>query len=215
MILIGAGIETRLGAMEHDEGGMLRPPASLAQQGRLPGDIARWRSEAAQIQQDVLANGWDPVRKTFIQAYGGEDLDAAVLVIPSVRFLPRLDPRIRLTIDAVHRELNAGSDDLIFRYRGPDGLTGAEGAFVICSFWLAQAHALAGDFATGEALFRKLLSRATPLGLYGEQIDPATGDHLGNFPQGFSHAAVMTTALVLERLRPRRSAPVPAPDTEL
>jgi GH15 family glucan-1,4-alpha-glucosidase len=180
--------------------------ASLAQQGGFPGDVARWRREAALIQQDVLANGWDPVRLTFRQAYDGDDLDAAVLVIPTMRFLPRLDPRIRQTIDAVHRELNAGSDDLIFRYRGPDGLLGAEGAFVICSFWLAQAHALAGDFATGEALFQKLLARATPLGLYGEQIDPATGAHLGNFPQAFSHAAVMTTALVLERLRPRRVA---------
>lgn len=180
--------------------------ASLAQQGGFPGDVARWRREAALIQQDVFTNGWDPVRKTFRQAYDGDDLDAAVLVIPTMRFLPRLDPRVRQTIDAVHRELHAGSDELIFRYRGPDGLLGAEGAFVICSFWLAQAHALAGDFATGEALFRKLLDRATPLGLYGEQIDPATGDHLGNFPQAFSHAAVMTTALVLERLRPRRAA---------
>jgi alpha,alpha-trehalase len=180
--------------------------ASLAQQGGFRGDVARWRREAALIQQDVLANGWDAERRTFRQAYDGNDLDAAVLVIPTMRFLPRLDPRVRQTIDAVHRELNAGSDDLIFRYRGPDGLLGAEGAFVICSFWLAQAHALAGDFATGEALFRKLLQRATPLGLYGEQIDPATGAHLGNFPQAFSHAALMTTALVLERLRPRRVA---------
>jgi GH15 family glucan-1,4-alpha-glucosidase len=178
--------------------------ASLAQQGGFPGDVARWRREAALIQQDVLAKGWDAERRTFRQAYDGNDLDAAVLVIPTMRFLPRFDPRVRQTIDAVHRELNAGSDDLIFRYRGPDGLLGAEGAFVICSFWLAQAHALAGDFATGEDLFRKLLGRATPLGLYGEQIDPATGAHLGNFPQAFSHAALMTTALVLERLRPRR-----------
>jgi GH15 family glucan-1,4-alpha-glucosidase len=179
--------------------------ASLAQQGGFPGDVARWRREAALIQQDVLANGWDPLRRTFRQAYDGDDLDAAVLVIPTMRFLPRLDPRVRQTIEAVHRELGAGSDELIFRYRGPDGLLGAEGAFVICSFWLAQAHALVGDFGTGEALFQKLLARATPLGLYGEQIDPATGAHLGNFPQAFSHAALMTTALVLERLRPRRA----------
>jgi len=180
--------------------------ASLAQQCGFAGDIGRWRREAALIQQDVLANGWDSARRTFRQAYDGTDLDAAVLVIPTMRFLPRFDPRIRQTIDAVHRELSAGSDDLIFRYRGPDGLVGAEGAFVICSFWLAQAHALAGDFDTGERLFRSLLDRATPLGLFGEQIDPATGAHLGNFPQAFSHAAVMTTALVLERLRPRRAA---------
>ena len=179
--------------------------ASLAQQGGFPGDVTRWRGEAALIQQDVLAHGWDSQRRTFRQAYDGDDLDAAVLVIPFMRFLPRRDPRVLQTIEAVHRELNAGSDDLIFRYRGPDGLLGAEGAFVICSFWLAQAHALAGEFETGEALFRKLLERATPLGLYGEQIDPATGAHLGNFPQAFSHAAVMTTALVLERLRPRRA----------
>ena len=179
--------------------------ASLAQQCGFPGDIARWRREAAQVQRDVLANGWDAERRTFRQAYDGSDLDAAVLVIPFLRFLPRLDPRVRQTIEAVHRELNAGSEDLIFRYRGADGLLGAEGAFVICSFWLAQAHALTGDFEGGERLFRQLLERATPLGLYGEQIDPATGAHLGNYPQAFSHAAVMTTALVLERLRPRRA----------
>lgn len=185
--------------------------ASLAQQCGFAGNIAQWRREAALLQQDVLANGWDPERRTFRQAYDGTDLDAAVLVIPTMRFLPRFDPRVRQTIDAVHRELHAGSDDLIFRYRGPDGLLGAEGAFVICSFWLAQAYATAGDFETGERLFQQLLARATPLGLYGEQIDPATGAHLGNYPQAFSHAAVMTTALVLERLRPRRARVASAP----
>ena len=185
--------------------------ASLAQQCGFPGDVPRWRAEAALIQKDVLAQGWDPQRRTFRQAYDGDDLDAAVLVIPALRFLPRLDARVRQTIDAVHRELHAGSEELIFRYRGPDGLLGAEGAFVICSFWLAQAHAMAGNFEKGEELFRKLLARATPLGLYGEQLDPATGAHLGNFPQAFSHAAVMTTALVLERLRPRHARPASEP----
>jgi GH15 family glucan-1,4-alpha-glucosidase len=179
--------------------------ASIAQQCGFPGDIARWRHEARLIREEVLERGWDPQRQTFVQAYGGGDLDAAVLVIPTMRFLPRFDPRVRQTIEAVQRELTAGSEELIFRYRGEDGLLGAEGAFVICSFWLAQAHAMAGDFETGERHFRKLLSRATPLGLFGEQVDPGTGTHLGNYPQAFSHAAVMTTALVLERLRPRRA----------
>jgi len=138
-----------------------------------------------------------------VQVYGEPQLDAALLVIPKVRFLPRADPRVRSTIAAVRRELATSCEELIYRYKSPDGLGGDEGAFLACSFWLAQTLAMAGDFDEGERLFHNLLRRANPLGLFAEEIDPATGEQLGNFPQGLSHAALITTAYVLERLRPK------------
>jgi GH15 family glucan-1,4-alpha-glucosidase len=164
-------------------------------------DAARWRAEAVLLRTDVLDRGWDASRGTFVQAYDAPELDAAVLVAPQIRFLERTDPRVRSTVDAVRRELGSSHEELIYRYRRPDGLPGSEGAFVICSFWVAHALALMGDVDEAERLFRKLLARATPLGLYGEEIDPDTGAHLGNFPQALSHAAVINTAHVLASMR--------------
>jgi GH15 family glucan-1,4-alpha-glucosidase len=178
--------------------------AQMAQQSGLGGDVAHWRREAARIREEVLKRGWDDTRKTFVQAYDHPELDAAVLVMPLLRFIPRNDPRVASTLEAVRRELHAGSDDLLYRYLGDDGLPGVEGAFVLCCFWMVQVLAMTGQFDEAEGLFRKLLARATPLGLYGEEIDPASGAHLGNFPQALSHAGVISTAHLLERLRPLR-----------
>ena len=178
--------------------------ARIAADLGLPGDTARWQREAELVHAEVLERGWDPVRQTFVQVYGEPQLDAALLVIPKVRFLPRADPRVRSTIAAVRRELATSCEELIYRYKSPDGLGGDEGAFLACSFWLAQTLAMAGDFDEGERLFHNLLRRANPLGLFAEEIDPATGEQLGNFPQGLSHAALINTAYVLERLRPKR-----------
>ncbi|HSE27631.1 MAG TPA: glycoside hydrolase family 15 protein [Gemmatimonadales bacterium] len=177
--------------------------ASLAEQYGLRGDGARWRAEAAAVKAEVLEQGWDPARSTFVQAYGEPGLDASTLVIPKVRFLPRTDPRVRGTLEAIRRELGAGPEELIYRYRSPDGLAGDEGAFVACSFWMIQNVALTGDFEEAERLFRLLLRRASPVGLFAEEIDPRTGDHLGNYPLGLSHAALINTAVMLERLRGR------------
>ena len=133
----------------------------------------------SEVHAEVLERGWDPRRRAFLQAYGEPGLDASTLVIPKVRFLPRRDPRVRDHLAAIRRELGAGPEELVYRYRTPDGLDGDEGAFVACSFWMIQNVALAGDPTEAERLFRLLLRRAGPLGLFAEEIDPRTGDHAG------------------------------------
>jgi len=173
----------------------------------LPADVDRWRAAAAAVHAEVLEKGWDPVRQTFVQAYGEPGLDAALLVIPKTGFLPRTDPRVRQTLAAVRRELASSCEDLLYRYRSPDGLAGPEGAFLACSFWMVQNLALIGEFAEAERLFKNLLRRANHVGLLAEQIDPTTGDHLGNFPQALSHAELLGTACALERLRPEAPDP--------
>ena len=175
----------------------------LATSLKLSGDADKWRHEADAIKAEVLEKGWDSGRQTFVQAYGEPQLDAALLVIPKARFLHRTDPRVVGTLAAVRRELATTCEELIYRYRTPDGLPGDEGAFVVCSFWVAQVLAMTGEFAEGERLFKNLLRRSSALGLFAEEIDPATGDHLGNFPLCLSHAELINTAYVLERLRPK------------
>src|SRR5947199_337810 len=169
----------------------------------LAGDVARWRQEAERLRREVLERGWDPERRTFVQVYGEPQLDAALLVIPKARFLHRSAPRVRTTLEAVRRELATSCEELIYRYRAPDGLSGDEGAFVACCFWMAQNLAMVRDFDEGERLFRNLLRRGNHLGLFAEEIDPATGEQVGNFPQGLSHASLINTAYILERLRPK------------
>jgi len=189
--------------------------ARIATELNLPGDAERWGREAAAVHAEVLERGWDPARQTFVQAYGEPQLDAALLVIPKVQFLPRSDPRVRSTLAAVRKELATVCEDLIYRYRTLDGLGGDEGAFVVCSFWMVQNLAMVGEHTEAERLFRNLLRRANHLGLFAEEIDPATGDHLGNFPQALSHAALINTAHILELLRPAEvpgaDRPTPAP----
>jgi GH15 family glucan-1,4-alpha-glucosidase len=176
--------------------------ARIARDLGLAGDVDRWRREAAALHAEVLDRGWDPERQTFVQAYGEAPLDAAVLVIPKVRFLPRTDPRIRTTLAAIRKELATTCEELVYRYRGPDGIEGTEGAFVICSCWMIGDLAMTGEHAEAERLFRLLLHRSSPLGLFAEEIDPATGEQLGNYPQALSHAAIINTAYLLERMRP-------------
>ncbi len=168
----------------------------------LPGDVETWKREAAAVHAAVLGRGWDADRRTFVQAFGEPQLDAAALRIPRVSFLRRSDPRVRSTLEAVRAELASSCEELIYRYRSPDGESGGEGAFVACSFWVAQTLAMVGEHAEGERLFRNLLRRANHLGLFAEEIDPATGEQLGNFPQALSHAALINAAIILERLRP-------------
>ncbi len=176
--------------------------ARMATDLQLAGDVDRWRREAAALHAEVLDRGWDRERQTFVQAYDAPHLDASALVIPKVRFLSRQDPRVRSTLVAVRHELATSCEDLIYRYRSADGLDGTEGAFVICSCWVVGNLAMTGEHAEAERLFRLLLKRGGPLGLFAEEIEPATGAHLGNYPQALSHAALIQTAYLLERLRP-------------
>jgi alpha,alpha-trehalase len=155
----------------------------------------RWQKVADEIHADVCANGLSP-RGVFTQHYGTQALDASLLLIPLVRFLPADDERVRATVLAISEELTV--DDLVLRYKvetTDDGLTGEEGTFTICSFWLVSALAEIGEHTKARRLCEKLLSFASPLGLYAEEIDPHTGRHLGNFPQAFTHLALINAAI--------------------
>lgn len=157
----------------------------------------RWQTARDAIAGAIRANGFDPVRGSYTRNFGSPDLDAALLILPTLGLEAPGSPALRGTIDAIGRELSAGGP-LLYRYPpGHDGLPGTEGAFLPCSFWLVEALAETGRRPEAVALFENLLELATPLGLYGEEMDPATHAHLGNFPQALTHAALIQAALAL------------------
>jgi GH15 family glucan-1,4-alpha-glucosidase len=161
---------------------------------------ARWQSQADEIKADICANALDD-RGVFTQHYETDALDASVLLMPLVRFLPPEDQRIRNTVLAIADELTM--DGLVLRYRSSetdDGLAGEEGTFTICSFWLVSALTEIGEIVRARALCEKLLSYASPLGLYAEEIDPRSGRHLGNFPQAFTHLALINAVMHVIRV---------------
>jgi GH15 family glucan-1,4-alpha-glucosidase len=156
---------------------------------------ARWEDAANEIHADICTNGVDR-RGVFVQHYDTEALDASLLLMPLVRFLPPDDERIRDTVLAIADELT--EEGLVLRYRveeTDDGFSGEEGTFTICSFWLVSALVEIGELARARGLCEKLLSYASPLALYAEQIDPITGRHLGNFPQAFTHLALVNAVV--------------------
>ncbi|OAQ51679.1 glycoside hydrolase family 15 [Natrinema mahii] len=162
--------------------------------------LAAWRETREAIRTDVLENGYDEAVGAFVQSYGSDALDATGLLLPLVGFLPFDDDRVRGTIDAIEREL--GDDDVfVSRYDGDDGLPGEEGAFVLCSCWLVDALALSGRVEAAQSRFESLLEYLNPLGLFAEEIDPATGTYLGNYPQAFSHIGIVNSALYLGYVR--------------
>jgi alpha,alpha-trehalase len=176
--------------------------------GRGDHDLAKkWRAAADEIHADVCANGVDD-RGVFVQCYGAPALDASALLVPIMGFLPPEDKRVRATVLAIADELSV--DGLVLRYRQEqtdDGLAGDEGTFTICSFWLVSALAMIGEQARAAALCGKLLSLASPLQLYAEEIDAASGRHLGNFPQAFTHLALIDAVLrVMASEQPRAAA---------
>ena len=157
--------------------------------------VQKWRPIAEEIRADVLKNGVDS-RGVLVQRYGSDALDAALLLAVLLRFLPADDPRIRATVLAIADELT--EDGLVLRYRveeTDDGLHGEEGAFVICSFWLVSALVEIGEITRARQLCERLLSFASPLNLYAEEIQPRTGQHLGNFPQAFTHLALINAVV--------------------
>jgi alpha,alpha-trehalase len=169
-----------------------------ARLAEIRGDLeyaARWQSAADEIKNDICANAVDE-RGVFCQHYETAALDASVLLMPLVRFLPPDDERIRATIFAIADELTV--DGLVLRYRTDqtdDGLDGEEGAFTICSFWLVSALTEIGELERARSLCEKLLAHASPLQLYAEEIDPRSGRHLGNFPQAFTHLALINAVV--------------------
>jgi GH15 family glucan-1,4-alpha-glucosidase len=182
----------------------------MAEEFGRPGPIAHWRRIRDRIHHDVLAKGFDVERNTFTQFYGGADLDAALLLIPQVGFLPADDPRVVGTVLAVQREL--AEDGFVRRYpverRGvsSDGLAGGEGAFLACSFWLAEALRLIGREDAAREQFERLLSLRNDVGLLAEEYDPRARRQVGNFPQAFTHVPLIRTAYDLSgHDGPRRS----------
>lgn len=159
-------------------------------------DLAKeWEAAADEIHADICEHGMDD-RGVFTQHYGTSALDASLLLMPIVGFLPPDDPRIRATVFAIADELT--EDGLVLRYRvdqTDDGLSGEEGSFTICSFWLVSAYAELGEHELAHQLCEKLLSFASPLHLYAEEIDPRSGRHLGNFPQAFTHLALINAVI--------------------
>jgi GH15 family glucan-1,4-alpha-glucosidase len=157
----------------------------------------RWEIAREEIAHDVRSRGFDHARGTYTRSYASRELDSANLVLPLLGLEPADSPRVKGTIEAIERELDAGGP-LLYRYPpGHDGLPGSEGAFLPCAFWLVQALANIGRVDEARDRFAALLDRATPLGLYAEEMDPISGAHLGNFPQALTHAALVQAALAL------------------
>ena len=179
-----------------------------AETHRLPAPLEHWRDVRLRIHEDVCANGFSADRGSFVQAYGSQQLDASLLLIPLVGFLPADDPRIRGTIEAIGRELLV--DGLIHRYHTAatdDGLPPGEGAFLACSFWYVDNLALLGRREEARELFEHLLSLRNDVGLLAEEYDPRANRQLGNFPQAFSHVALISSAFNLAEREPVKPAP--------
>jgi GH15 family glucan-1,4-alpha-glucosidase len=168
------------------------------EQFNVQGPVAHWRELRERIHRDVCTNGYDPGRRSFVQAYGSKELDASLLLIPITGFLPSSDPRVQGTVEGIQRELT--EDGLVLRYRtreSLDGLPPGEGVFLACSFWLADNLLLQGRRDEARALFERLLALRNDVGLLSEEYEPAARRQLGNFPQAFSHIALVNTALNL------------------
>ena len=161
----------------------------------------RWRAVADEIHAEVCERGFDRELNSFVQAYGSKRLDASLLLIPLVGFLPATDPRISGTLRAVEQRLLIGGE-FVLRYEPEDphdGLPAGEGAFLACSFWLVDNYILQGRRSQARRLFEQLLSRCNDVGLLAEEFDPVASHMLGNFPQAFSHVGLINCALNLTR----------------
>jgi GH15 family glucan-1,4-alpha-glucosidase len=178
----------------------IRMAGQLSAEHRVPD----WSARRDEIQRAILERGWSDRARAFTQSFGDDALDASNLLIPMVGFLPATDPKVRATIKATVEHL---TDDrgLVFRYRSADGLDGGEGTFLLATFWLAEAQALGGDVSAARQTFDLAASFANDVGLLSEEVDPATGELLGNFPQAFSHIGLVNAAWAIaqaERVQP-------------
>jgi GH15 family glucan-1,4-alpha-glucosidase len=167
----------------------------LAKESSRQAPVRRWTQTRDQIREAVETRGYDKRRGVFIRAFGNRAMDGALLLLPNVGFVEWDDDRMVRTTDAVWEEL--GEDDLIWRYRGPDGLEGEEGAFVPCSFWLVECLARQGRVEDARRIFDRAVSTANDVGLFSEEFDPKRRIMLGNFPQGLSHQSHIAAAVAL------------------
>jgi GH15 family glucan-1,4-alpha-glucosidase len=176
----------------------------LSEKRSLPADRLRWRNARDDVFEEVMARGWSDSRRAFVQAYGSESLDASNLIMPLVFFVSPVDPRLLSTLEATRRPPKRGgltSDGLVYRYDadcGMDGVGGDEGTFNMCSFWLVEALTRAGLLDEARLLFERILGYANHLGLFAEETGPS-GEALGNFPQAFTHLALISAAYNLDR----------------
>jgi GH15 family glucan-1,4-alpha-glucosidase len=162
-------------------------------------DWQRWEPVRKKIKSHILSHGWSEKKKAFTMVFGGEDLDAANLLMPLVGFLPARDSKMTATIQRIRQELS--KDDLVYRYIVDDGQLGKEGAFTVCSFWMVDCLTRMGKLREAEGLLNQLIKRGNHLGLYSEEIDPETGLALGNFPQAYTHMGLITASVHLEEAR--------------
>ena len=176
----------------------------LADKRSFPADRERWLKVRDEIYEEIMDKGWSPERKAFVQAYGGDTLDASSLIMPLVFFVAPKGPRMLSTLDAINRppkDDGLVSNGLVFRYdveKSADGLMGEEGTFSLCTFWLVEALTRAGRLEEARLIFEQMLSYANHLGLYAEEIGPS-GEALGNFPQAFTHLTLISAAFNLDR----------------
>ena len=162
--------------------------------------VAAWATARDEIRAAILDQGWNEHASAFTQAFGGEDLDASSLMLAIAGFLPADDPRMKATIDAIAARLT-DERGLVYRYKTADGLAGAEGTFLICTFWLAQAQALAGDVSQASATFERAIAVINDVGLMAEEVEPSSGEQIGNFPQAFSHVGLINAAWAISQAR--------------
>jgi len=172
----------------------------LALKRSLPGPLDNWYRTRDTIRNDIFTNFWDDELQSFVQAKGTKELDASTLLMPLMRFISPVDPMWVSTMTAIEKHLI--EDTLVRRYEVSrthvDGLPGTEGSFTACSFWYVECLARTGDLEKAQLLFEKLLGYANHLGLYSEELGP-DGRHLGNFPQAFTHLALISAATYLDR----------------
>jgi len=167
--------------------------------------LNRWDAARQQMRRTILERGWNAELESFTQTLDGADLDASALLIPIVGFLPGDHPKVRRTIEAMRDRL-VDERGLVYRYRTEDGLTGQEGSFLLCTYWLAQALAEAGDIEAAAAVFERAAGYANDVGLLAEEIDTASGEQLGNFPQAFSHIGLINAAWAITTAQRSRQA---------
>ncbi|HKX25084.1 MAG TPA: glycoside hydrolase family 15 protein, partial [Actinomycetota bacterium] len=164
--------------------------------------VQGWTATREEIRAAICERGWSETAGAFTQAFGGEDLDASNLMLAITGFLAGDDPRMKATIDATATRLT-DERGLVYRYRAADGLEGEEGTFLLCTFWLAQAQALAGEVDQARATFERAVAYVNDVGLLAEEVDPALGEMIGNYPQAFSHIGLVNAAWAIAQAERR------------